>query len=152
MLSRIRSLRISVKLSMVYGIMMAVLIFATSACTAVGLYYTQYHQVEGELSFSIRYVLAQLKNNYGSVEENVSDTLPMPPPKERHDEDQKKRMGMKHDVAQNPQGFKGLKPSVRYGYRPDEAAADELDLMPGVFLKITDEDGTVLYDSDAVVS
>lgn len=149
MLSRIRSLRISVKLSMVYGIMMAVLIFATSACTAVGLYYTQYHQVEGELSFSIRYVLAQLKNNYGSVEENVSDTLPMPPPKERHDEDQKKRMGMKHDVAQNPQGFKGLKPSMRYGYRPDEAAADELDLMPGVFLKITDEDGTVLYDSDA---
>ena len=56
MLSRINSLRISVKLSLVYGIMMAVLIFATSACTAVGLYYTQYHQVEGELSFSIRYV------------------------------------------------------------------------------------------------
>lgn len=69
MLSRINSLRISVKLSLVYGIMMAVLIFATSACTAVGLYYTQYHQVEGELSFSIRYVLKQLKNHYGTVEE-----------------------------------------------------------------------------------
>ena len=76
MLSRINSLRISVKLSLVYGIMMAVLIFATSACTAVGLYYTQYHQVEGELSFSIRYVLKQLKNHYGTVEEDVSSTLP----------------------------------------------------------------------------
>ena len=148
MLSRIRSLRISVKLSLVYGIMMAVLIFATSACTAVGLYYTQYHQVEGELSFSIRYVLTQLKNNYDSVEENVSDTLPMPPPRERQDEDKKKRLGMKHDVVQNPQGFKGLKPSVRYGRRQDDNASDELNLMPGVFLKITDDAGTVLYDSD----
>ena len=149
MLSRIRDLRISVKLSLVYGIMMAVLIFATSACTAVGLYYAQYHQVEGELSFSIRYVLQQLKNNYDSVEEDVSDTLPMPPPpREGHDEDKKKRMGVKHDVVQNPQGFMGLRPSVRYGRRQENTTSDELDLMPGVFLKITDAEGAVLYDSD----
>ena len=114
MLSRINSLRISVKLSLVYGIMMAVLIFATSACTAVGLYYTQYHQVEGELSFSIRYVLKQLKNHYGTVEEDVSSTLPMPPPiNDGMEEAKRKRQAMHHDVV-HPQGFMGLRAAGRY--------------------------------------
>ena len=148
MLSRINSLRISVKLSLVYGIMMAVLIFATSACTAVGLYYTQYHQVEGELSFSIRYVLKQLKNHYGTVEEDVSSTLPMLPPiKDGMEEAKRKRQAMHHDVVQ-PQGFMGLRASGRYRLQEENNRKDELELMPGVFLKITDSEGDVVYDSD----
>lgn len=151
MLSRINSLRISVKLSLVYGIMMAVLIFATSACTAVGLYYTQYHQVEGELSFSIRYVLKQLKNHYGTVEEDVSSTLPIPPPPSAGQEEaRKKRQAMHHDVVQNPQGFMGLRAAGRYRLQEENEnnRNDGLELMPGVFLKITDAQGDVVYDSD----
>ena len=148
MLSRINSLRISVKLSLVYGIMMAVLIFATSACTAVGLYYTQYHQVEGELSFSIRYVLKQLKNHYGTVEEDVSGSLPIPqPPTAGQEEAKKKRQTMHHDVV-HPQGFMGLRAAGRYRLQEENTRKDELELMPGVFLKITDAQGDVVYDSD----
>lgn len=148
MLSRINSLRISVKLSLVYGIMMAVLIFATSACTAVGLYYTQYHQVEGELSFSIRYVLKQLEKHYGPIEENVSSTLPIPPPPNGGQEEaRRKRQTMNHDVV-NPQGFMGLRAAGRYRLQQENAHNDELELMPGVFLKITDTQGGVVYDSD----
>lgn len=150
MLSRINSLRISVKLSLVYGIMMAVLIFATSACTAVGLYYTQYHQVEGELSFSIRYVLKQLKNHYGTVEEDVSSTLPMlPPPSAGQEEAKRKRQAMHHDVVHS-QGFMGLRAAGRYRLQEENENNhnDGLELMPGVFLKITDAQGDVVYDSD----
>lgn len=148
MLSRINSLRISVKLSLVYGIMMAVLIFATSACTAVGLYYTQYHQVEGELSFSVRYVLKQLKNHYGTVEEDVSSTLPIPqPPTAGQEEAKKKKQTMHHDVV-HPQGFMGLRAAGRYRLQEENNRKDELELMPGVFLKITDAQGDVVYDSD----
>ena len=134
MLSRINSLRISVKLSLVYGIMMAVLIFATSACTAVGLYYTQYHQVEGELSFSIRYVLKQLKNHYGTVEEDVSSTLPIPqPPTAGQEEAKKKRQTMHHDVV-HPQGFMGLRAAGRYRLQEETNDPYALELLAGVFL------------------
>ena len=148
MLSRINSLRISVKLSLVYGVMMAVLIFATSACTAVGLYYTQYHQVEGELSFSIRYVLKQLKNHYGTVEEDVSAALPIPPPPNVGIEEAKRNKQMMHHDVVQPHGFMGLRAAGRYRLQEENNHNDGLELMPGVFLKITDADGDVVYDSD----
>ena len=78
-LSRMPRMRISVKLTLVYAVLMVVLLFATCAFTAVGIYYTQYHQVERELSFSIFDALHQLRNQFGSVEEHVTETLPVPP-------------------------------------------------------------------------
>ena len=154
MLSRINSLRISVKLSLVYGIMMAVLLFATTAFTAIGLYYTQYHQVEGELSFSIRYVLGQLGRIYGPVEENVSSTLPLPaPPMQDAEEVVRQRNRLIHDELNGTGGLDELKSGNRH-VRPEtrtmnmRRGARELEMMPGVFMKITDSEGNVVYDSD----
>lgn len=151
MLSRIKSLRISVKLTLVYAVLMAVLLFVTTACTTIGLYYTQYHQVERELSFSIRYVLDQLKKNYATVEENVSAELPLPPPVDA----QKLHNGLKHDMIEHGNGFGGMGGALGAGRRfkamqqeTDWASKLDFGLMPGVFLKIADSSGNVIYDSD----
>ena len=58
-------LQISVKITLVYAVLMAVLLTLTSACTIIGLYYTQYHQVERELTVCSQAILRQLAQNYG---------------------------------------------------------------------------------------
>ena len=164
-LSRMPRLRISVKLTLVYAVLMVVLLFATCAFTAVGIYYTQYHQVERELSFSIFDAVQQLKNRFGSVEEHVTETLPVPPhfkPEEREKErqrQQEKREYMRHD---------SVKPDAFFGHGAGEAVPNGSDkvivsrndlrqnmadnmtfgMVPGVFLKITDAEGDVVYDTD----
>lgn len=164
-LSRMPRMRISVKLTLVYAVLMVVLLFATCAFTAVGIYYTQYHQVERELSFSIFDAVQQLKNRFGSVEEHVTETLPVPPhfkPEEREKErqrQQEKREYMRHD---------SVKPDAFFGHGAEEAVpngsykvivsrndlrqnmADNMTfgMVPGVFLKITDAEGDVVYDTD----
>lgn len=164
-LSRMPRMRISVKLTLVYAVLMVVLLFATCAFTAVGIYYTQYHQVERELSFSIFDAVQQLKNRFGSVEEHVTETLPVPPhfkPEEREKErqrQQEKREYMRHD---------SVKPDAFFGHGAGEAVPNGSDkvivsrndlrqnmadnmtfgMVPGVFLKITDAAGDVVYDTD----
>lgn len=164
-LSRMPRMRISVKLTLVYAVLMVVLLFATCAFTAVGIYYTQYHQVERELSFSIFDAVQQLKNRFGSVEEYVTETLPVPPhfkPEEREKErqrQQEKREYMRHD---------SVKPDAFFGHGAGEAVPNGSDkvivsrndlrqnmadnmtfgMVPGVFLKITDAEGDVVYDTD----
>ncbi len=157
--SRLPRMRISVKLTLVYAVLMVVLLFATSAFTAAGIYYTQYHQVERELSFSIFDALHQLKNRFGDVEEHVTATLPTPPHFKNGDREKEKRVYMQHD---------GIKPDALFS----QAAGGDGDvasrklivsrgdisnnmtesmtfgMVPGVFLKITDADGDVVYDTD----
>lgn len=82
------------------------------------------------------------------MEEDVSSTLPIPqPPTAGQEEAKKKRQTMHHDVVQ-PQGFMGLRAAGRYRLQEENNRKDELELMPGVFLKITDAQGDVVYDSD----
>ena len=164
-LSRMPRMRISVKLTLVYAVLMVVLLFATCAFTAVGIYYTQYHQVERELSFSIFDAVQQLKNRFGSVEEHVTETLPVPPhfkPEEREKErqrQQEKREYMRHDSVK-PDAFfdNGAGEAVPNGsdkvivsrndLRQNMADNMTFGMVPGVFLKITDAEGDVVYDTD----
>lgn len=152
MLSRIKSLRISVKLALVYAVLMTILLFITAACTTFGLYYTQYHQVERELSFSIRYVVDQLSKHYGKVEENVTDTLPLPPPMEEETADGAEPQRPAHDVIHPSHRFGSMGGGRHYNAMQQAAEAkSELDfgLMPGVFLKISDSAGNIIHDSDS---
>ena len=162
---RMPRMRISVKLTLVYAVLMVVLLFATCAFTAVGIYYTQYHQVERELSFSIFDAVQQLKNRFGSVEEHVTETLPVPPhfkPEEREKErqrQQEKREYMRHDSVK-PDAFfdNGAGEAVQNGsdkvivsrndLRQNMADNMTFGMVPGVFLKITDAEGDVVYDTD----
>lgn len=164
-LSRMPRMRISVKLTLVYAVLMVVLLFATCAFTAVGIYYTQYHQVERELSFSIFDAVQQLKNRFGSVEEHVTETLPVPPhfkPEEREKErqrQQEKREYMRHDSVE-PDAFFGHGAGEAVPNGSDKVIVSRNDLrqnmadnmtfgmVPGVFLKITDAEGDVVYDTD----
>ena len=164
-LSRMPRMRISVKLTLVYAVLMVVLLFATCAFTAVGIYYTQYHQVERELSFSIFDAVQQLKNRFGSVEEHVTETLPVPPhfkPEEREKERQRQRENrgyIQHDTVK-PDAFfdNGAGEAVPNGsdkvivsrndLRQNMADNMTFGMVPGVFLKITDAEGDVVYDTD----
>lgn len=164
-LSRMPRMRISVKLTLVYAVLMVVLLFATCAFTAVGIYYTQYHQVERELSFSIFDAVQQLKNRFGSVEEHVTETLPVPPhfkPEEREKERQRQRENrgyIQHDTVK-PDAFfdNGAGEAVQNGIdkvivsrndlRQNMADNMTFGMVPGVFLKITDAEGDVVYDTD----
>ncbi|MCI6098435.1 MAG: ATP-binding protein [Selenomonadaceae bacterium] len=164
-LSRMPRMRISVKLTLVYAVLMVVLLFATCAFTAVGIYYTQYHQVERELSFSIFDAVQQLKNRFGSVEEHVTETLPVPPhfkPEEREKERQRQRENrgyIQHDTVK-PDAFfdNGAGEAVQNGsdkvivsrndLRQNMADNMTFGMVPGVFLKITDAEGDVVYDTD----
>lgn len=147
-------MRISVKLTLVYAVLMVVLLFATSAFTAVGIYYTQYHQVERELSFSIFDALHQLENKFGSVEEHVTETLPRPP--HFHNGAQERRVYVQHDdvkedafFGQGAEGDNRGKIIVsRDDLRRNMAENMTFGMVPGVFLKITDAEGDVVYDSD----
>lgn len=213
MLSRINSLRISVKLTLVYAVLMVILLVATSAFTAGGLYYTQYHQVERELSFSIHYVINQLAQRYSTLEENVTKELPLPALPEGEEEVRERQRRMHHDELHQDNTFGQMMPRGWYGQQQDQRPeADGMDngqaadgrqqghmhgmrerteegqyispqpapgqndwqeaangnrveqpegvaargwepldfgLMPGVFLKITNADGEVVYDSEA---
>ena len=162
---RMPRMRISVKLTLVYAVLMVVLLFATCAFTAVGIYYTQYHQVERELSFSIFDAVQQLKNRFGSVEEHVTETLPVPPhfkPEEREKERQRQRENrgyIQHDTVK-PDAFfdNGAGEAVQNGsdkvivsrndLRQNMADNMTFGMVPGVFLKITDAEGDVVYDTD----
>ena len=57
----IKQLRISVKLTLIYAALIAILLFATSSFTVIALYYTQYHQAEKEMNISIVTTLRQLE-------------------------------------------------------------------------------------------
>ncbi len=164
-LSRMPRMRISVKLTLVYAVLMVVLLLATSAFTAVGIYYAQYHQVERELSFSIFDALQQLRNRFGNVEEHVTETLPIPPhfkPEEREKErqrQQEKRGYILHDIVK-PDAFFGRGAGEAVPQSSDKVIVSRSDLrqnmadnmtfgmVPGVFLKITDAAGDVVYDTD----
>lgn len=158
-LSRMPRMRISVKLTLVYAVLMVVLLFATCAFTAVGIYYTQYHQVERELSFSIFDALHQLRNQFGSVEEHVTETLPVPPHFKKEDGEKAKRVYMQHDsikqdalfaqpAGEAAQYASGKVIISRSDIRQNMAENMTFGMVPGVFLKITDEGGDVVYDSD----
>ncbi|MGM9540983.1 sensor histidine kinase [Anaerovibrio sp.] len=158
-LSRLPRMRISVKLTLVYAVLMVVLLFATCAFTAVGIYYTQYHQVERELSFSIFDALHQLENRFGSVEEHVTATLPRPPHFQNGEREREKRVYMQHDRIKHDalfgqvageDGAAGSRKLIvsRDDIRQNVAENMTFGMVPGVFLKITDAGGDVVYDTD----
>ncbi|MGM9581506.1 MAG: sensor histidine kinase [Anaerovibrio sp.] len=158
-LSRMPRMRISVKLTLVYAVLMVVLLFATCAFTAVGIYYTQYHQVERELSFSIFDALHQLRNQFGSVEEHVTETLPTPPHFKNGDREREKRVYMQHDSIRQDALFNQAEDEAekngsgklivsRNDIRQNMAENMTFGMVPGVFLKIANEGGDVVYDSD----
>lgn len=158
-LSRMPRMRISVKLTLVYAVLMVVLLFATCIFTAVGIYYTQYHQVERELSFSIFDALHQLRNQFGSVEEHVTETLPTPPHFKNGDGEREKRVYMQHDSIGQDALFNQAEDEAekngsgklivsRNDIRQNMAENMTFGMVPGVFLKITNDGGDVVYDSD----
>lgn len=197
-------LQISVKITLVYAVLMAVLLTLTSACTIIGLYYTQYHQVERELTVCSQAVLRQLAQNYGYrvgyVDGRPVDLKPEEreqrqgiSPRVRHDRPVNGTLQQLHG-RRNGHGGQGQHQQLQTlvpiaGGVPEAAGADgqpgqsapdsqvltpgqpaapqqevvgsngltpqsdatnelRLETLPGVFLKITDKNNLIVYDSD----
>lgn len=194
-------LQISVKITLVYAVLMAVLLTLTSACTIIGLYYTQYHQVERELTVCSQAILRQLAQNYG-YRVGYVDGRPVDVKPEEREKRQGNSSRVRHDRPVNgtlqqlhgrnghgnqehrqqaqtlvpiaggmPEAAGGGQPGQSEyagqvmpsgqsaaqqevlganGLTPQSDATNELrlDTLPGVFLKITDKNNLIVYDSD----
>jgi len=123
MLSRINRLRISTKLTLVNAAILVCILALTSLMTIMGIYFSVYHQAEVDLGSSISHTLKQL----GSTDP-ADDLSPPPGPPPGHS-------------AMNREPRRPFPP----GFIP--ALWHEGALMPGVVLRVTDESGTVLFDS-----
>ena len=145
---RFNRLQISVKLMLLYATLMAVLLVVTSSFTVIGLYYTQYHQVEGELEMSLRLTLRQLEDNghYEVEAPGVSQWRREDMPQTTHRvilHDQiEQDMPLSHHDSQLATATT-ISPSA-----PVKQDSLRLEILPGAFLKITDANNQVVFDSD----
>ena len=145
----IKQLRISVKLTLIYAALIAILLFATSSFTVIALYYTQYHQAEKEMNISIVTTLRQL-------EETCSFQVEAPSIERWHRGDMP-RAG-RHPIPHDEMDHTILAVKDKHGHvtiqeHPvneefNPANIVRLDVFPGVFLKITDGSGGIVFDSD----
>lgn len=145
-------LRISVRLTLVYAVLMVILLFVSCSFTAIGIFYAQYHQVELELSASIFDTVRQLESRYGSVEEGVTENLPRPPQFDRRENEPEPRpIPLQHDFVVWDDIFAGVPTDIDKMPHPEmensPTEKSNFNLVPGVFLKITNGEGDVVYDS-----
>ena len=94
-LSRLRILRISTKLTLIYAAILCCILLLTSIMTVAGLYFVLYHQASIELEISTKRTLSQLER----------------------------------------------------GQRFDPGFLQDEPLMPGVVLRVTDDDGKIIFDN-----
>ncbi len=125
MLSRIDSLRISTRLTLVNAAILICILLLTSLLTIPGIYFALYHQAEVDLESSVERSLASAK----ATAELPPDKLPSP----LSPQQQQERLARDPDWEPPPAFVVQL-------YR-DGA------LTPGVVLRVTDDTGKKVFDS-----
>jgi signal transduction histidine kinase len=135
-LQRFYRMRISVRLTLIYGSIMCCVLLFTSLATGFGIYFSLYHEAEVEMGISIDNVARCLHEDdhteiIGQVPEN---NLPGHPGPESLPDD------MAKSPAENSKQDKKLEV---------EAVPSRDDvLMPGVVLRVTNETGRIVYETD----
>lgn len=155
-------MRLSVRLTIAYGAVMAIVIVFIVFLTAGGVYYMMYHQAEVEMGATMRHVV-QLIDRDG----NTTVIGKIPPAAEEHGSDPKLPHVrilnkvpidsiMPSDTDALPMPMQAARQSVQdqTGVQGDGTPDDvtKVDptsvLMPGVILRVTDALGNVVYETD----
>ena len=154
--ARMRTLRISTKLTLVSAAILCSVLAFTSILTTVGIYFSVYHQAEIEMQVSIHHTLSRLGEDVEVISGDIGAPPPAPPKDEEAD-----RSKMEND-RRVPPPFPGEKPGdgegmpEHMGDRPenhtvdfDRAMLQEDTVLPGVVLRVTDDDGNIVFDNAA---
>ena len=147
LLLQIKSMRISLRLTLVYGSIMVMILLFTSFLTGIGIYYSMYHQAEIEMGISIHHVVQVLQNNDRT---EIIGRIPQTPLPERMSE-RKERDGM-NGMSRDDHAPDYEKPAEDEipqagGAEGEKPHRGDL-LMPGVVLRVTDADGRIVYETD----
>ena len=150
-LGRLRTLRISTKLTLVSAAVLFSVLLVTSLLTVVGIYFSVYHQAEIEMQMSIHHTLEKL-NDAAAIATDYVDERPS-----FQKEDGKDEMGPGFGPPrQGPEPEALPRRGALHLPLPEDASAErtfqrlmEQDdtVLPGVVLRVTDADGQTVFDN-----
>ena len=128
---RVRNMRISTRLTLIYASILACVLLFTSCVTAIGVYFSLYHQAEVEMEISVNHVMQEIDSGA-----RFDFRKPLPP------------------QEQMENGMQRGRPERRYeDFKPDFPLEESImrhdPLMPGVVMRITDETGQVVFETDS---
>lgn len=143
--SRLQHLRISTKLTLVQVAILAVILFITHTITTVGLYFTVYHQAWSELEQTI-------ENTLLAIELADPEKMPkMGPPLPEVRQGRHRGHSMSHHnsvMDRLPMQGTGQVADTPANKRARfiRSIRDEGSIIPGVVLRVVNEDGVLVYD------
>lgn len=143
--SRLQHLRISTKLTLVHVAILAVILFITQMITSAGIYFTVYHQAWSELEQTIENTLLAIE--LADPEKMPKYGPPLPEPRRgRH-----RGQSMSHHASvidsrrgQINQQNTDIPENKRARFLRN--LRDEGAIIPGVVLRVVNEDGVLVYD------
>jgi len=125
---KIKPLRISLRLTLLYASILVTILFVTSTLTVIGLYFSVYRQAGVELRDTIKMTMDVVEQTDKVPEEELP-----PRTSEQNEEYIKKRQ------AQDPE----WEPPPRFAMALFRRGA----IIPGVVLRITNENGRVIFNN-----
>jgi signal transduction histidine kinase len=142
-LARLRTLRISTKLTLVSAAILCSILVFTSLLTIVGIYFSVYHQADIEMQISIRHTLDRLGD---SVEILAGHVVALPPPPDMPPD--RRPVPPHADGGFPPEGpandgFVDSSSSVDF----NRAMLAEDTVLPGVVLRVTDDADHIVFDN-----
>ncbi len=143
--SRLRHLRISTKLTLVHVAILAVILFITQMITSAGIYFTVYHQARSELEQTIENTLLAIE--LADPEKMPKNAPPLP--EMRRARYRGKSMSCHEsviDTHQEQSGGQQQEVDIRKRARFLRSLRDEGSIIPGVVLRVVNEDGVLVFD------
>lgn len=143
--SRLQHLRISTKLTLVHVAILAVILFITQMITTAGIYFTVYHQAWSELEQTIENTLLAIE--LADPEKMPKNGPPLPEMRRgRHQGRSMSHHASVIDRVQPPRGQQNFEIPENKRARFLRNLRDEGAIIPGVVLRVVNEDGMLVYD------
>ncbi len=140
------SMRISIRLTLVYTSILLCVLLLTSGITAAGIYFSLYHQASVEMEISVKHVMEELDR--GAVIASFRQHHEQEPGE--HPEPGMSITRAPDAADEPPQDERNRPERPRVDGMPLEVAFMRSDpMMPGVVLRITDEDNNIVFETDA---
>ena len=136
-LRRVCNVRISTRLTLLYAAILACVLMFTSIVTAIGVYFSLYHQAEIEMEISVKHIMQE-------IDSGARFDFRKPLPARAHP-----GPGMPPEGEETGKKQEFHMDEAKPDFPIEESIMRRDPLMPGVVLRITDEDGQVVFETDS---
>ena len=136
-LRRVCNVRISTRLTLLYAAILACVLMFTSIVTAIGVYFSLYHQAEVEMEISVKHIMQE-------IDSGARFDFRKPLPARAHP-----GPGMPPEGEETGKKQEFHMDEAKPDFPIEESIMRRDPLMPGVVLRITDEDGQVVFETDS---